>query len=798
VDRREPPLIPGEEESSLTPILRQYRELHNEVPNALLFFQVGDFYEAFFEDAVKASEILGITLTTRNRNDPQPVPMAGVPVLNAEIYFKRALRQGATIAICDQVGEEKTDAGPLLRRITRILTPGTALFGEGDDPSGELEPWIWVYLARGEEVGLFRHDFITGTTAYGIFRREDALAYLFNNPCAELIYEEGTDPPEEVRRKGILYRTVAPSPERELLPAGMEIIHRFLRETQRVELKHLSPPEPLLKPDTFALDPRTLKNLEIFQNLWDGGEEGTLFKLLNECQTRMGSRLLREWLRFPLLKPEGILRRQIKVRSFYEHPEFLEAVRRFLEGIPDLFHLVARLSQGSATPETLHQIRKGLRKAHNLLQISDEEFQTIFQEELSAILRTRDTLQDLERTLHPNPPRNLKEGGVIHTGVDPELDGWRSFLSGIEERLKEIELREREKTQIPSLKVGYNRVFGYYIEVPNTQRHRVPSHYYRKQTLAQAERYIIPELKALEVDIEENRERIKRREEEIFLQLLRRTTSAIPLLKGVAQALATLDLVSTLAFVARRYRWEFPKITEDIRLIIREGKHPVLSARESFVPNDTFIDEEKHFVLITGPNMGGKSTYLRQTALIVLLAQIGSAVPARSAEIGIVDRIFTRIGASDALWLGRSTFMVEMEETAQLLRDLTPRSLVILDEIGRGTSTYDGISIARAVSEHLIEQRVRTLFATHFHELISLGKLRGVVLLHPRVHVSDGRVTFLYVMEMGGSPHSYGILVARQAGIPEKIIARAETLLEELERSGRSGVHPRGQLKLFP
>lgn len=786
------------EEASLTPILRQYRDLHREVPHALLFFQVGDFYETFFEDAIRASELLGITLTTRNRHDPNPVPMAGVPVLHAEGYWRKALRQGVTLAICDQVGEEKSSSGPMVRRITRILTPGTALLGEGEEPGVDLESWIWIYVARGDKVGLIRHEFVSGRTAYGVFSPAQALPYLLSSPVAELLSEEDTPLPQELKQKGILFRFLPAQKDLEdPLKAGIAILTAFLQDTQRVELKHLSPPEPFLKPFTFAIDPRTLKNLEIFANLWNGGEEGTLFHLLKRCQTRMGLRLLKEWLRFPLTEPKRIVERQEKIRELKDNPTLLIAAQRALKGIPDLHHLVARLSQKSATPETLHQIRRSLGQARLLLELPDL-FLSLFRSELLPIRESLPLWEDLEKTLHPQPPRTLKEGGVISPGRDPLLDELRSFSTSVQERLLALEQRERERTQIPTLKVGYNRVFGYYIEVPHTHRHKVPADYYSKQTLSQSERFIIPELKSLEVDIEENRERILKRESELYAELLTRVEVQMATIQRVAESLAFIDAVSTLALVAREQRWEFPRITQGFALHIQGGRHPVLAAQGKFVPNDTHIDEENHFLLITGPNMGGKSTYLRQIALIVILAQIGSAVPADSAEIGIVDQIFTRMGASDALWMGRSTFMVEMEETAQFLRALTPRSLVILDEIGRGTSTYDGISLAQAVSEYLVAQKVRTLFATHFHELIALGNLRGVKLLHPRVHVQGGEVSFLYTMEPGGSPHSYGIHVARAAGLPTSVVTRAEEILSQLE-SGTRSLHPsQRQLKLFP
>ncbi|RMF18639.1 MAG: DNA mismatch repair protein MutS [Candidatus Dadabacteria bacterium] len=765
-----------------SPVLEQYVRLHAEVPDCVLFFRMGDFYEVFYDDARLCSELLGITLTSRNKNDPEPVPMAGVPYHSAEGYVARLVEAGHKVAICEQIGDPATSKGPVERKIVRIVTPGTIV----DDAALDAghQPWVWAW-APGQHgvVALAALDFQTGRQLVGTFPEAEAAERVLAGPIAELVVPEGVDLPEQLERIPL-----RPLPQERFRrvdgSAALGGLHAFLTEAMARELNHLREPEQMAAYGRFALDPRTIRNLELFRNAWDGSRRGTLISVLDRAATRMGSRAIEHTLRFPWLETDAIDGRLEAVQALHDTPAVLEPLREELRSVGDLERVIARLSQGTVTPADLGTARDGLRIAADAIRprlaaLAPERFR-----EIEGVLRDAGPLvEELLSDLAEQPPRTTREGGIFADGVHPELDRLRELASGGARELAEIEQREREALGLSSLKVGYNKVFGYYIEVSRAYREEVPAHYHRKQTLTSAERYITDELKQLEERILGAREQAFALEESLWIERVTAVRSAVPRLQALSDALAEVDLLASFAEVGRKRRWTRPVVHEGIETEIIAGRHPVLEDDGSFVPNDSRFDAEHRIALITGPNMGGKSTYMRQTALIVLLAQCGCPVPAESARIGLVDQIFSRVGAADALWRGQSTFMVEMIETADLLSRSTGRSLVILDEIGRGTSTWDGMSIAQAVLEDLRDRvGARVMFATHFHELAELGGRDGVVNLHPEVRTWDGKVVFLHQIAAGPASDSYGIDVAALAGLPKPVLARARILLGEREQ----------------
>lgn len=773
--------------AAISPVLQQYLRLRSEVPEAVLFFRMGDFYEMFFEDAVRCAELLGITLTSRNKQDPEPIPMAGVPYHAAEGYIARLLEHGLSVAICEQVGDPATTKGPVERKIARIVTPGTAVEDAFLDRGGE--PWLWGWADDGERVALAAVDFQTGEQACGTLSRSEAVERLRVGPAAELVLAGEAELPEAHGLDLAVRRcpSASAADERGLSPAerrALGAVHALLADTQGGELPHLLPPRALVEPGHFALDPRTIRNLEIFRSMWDGGRQGTLISVLDATRSRMGRRAIESALRFPLLDPERIDARLDAVAALIDLPGLLDGLRDAFRGMPDLARITARLSQGTATPADLGALRDALAGAERVAPLADALEPPLFrrlQQDLRAA--AADGVR-IAGQLVESPPRSARDGGIFADGIDEDLDRLRDLAAGGTSAMQEIERREREATGITSLKIGYNKVFGYFLEVSNVHKDKAPAAWHRRQTLVNAERYVTEELKTLEERILGAREEAARREEDRFRQLVESLRASVGALQTVASALGEIDMLAALAVIARDRRWCRPVVHEGTEIRIVGGRHPSLElqADRSFVPNDGRFADDRRILLITGPNMGGKSTYMRQTALVVLLAQIGSFVPADAATIGVVDQIFTRVGASDALWRGQSTFMVEMEEAADILARATSRSLVILDEIGRGTSTFDGMSIGQAVLEELRDRvRCRAMFATHFHELAELAGDSGVANLHVEVRMWEGRVVFLYTIGEGAASHSYGVEVAALAGLPRPVLARAEALLAARE-----------------
>ena len=779
-------------------------------PDALLLFRMGDFYELFFEDAKIAARTLGLALTSREKGPDAP-PMAGFPHHQLETYLARLIAAGFRVAICEQVEDPREAKGLVRREITRIVSPGTVT------EELLLEPRESNYLAAlwpGEEAGLAWVELTTGAFWAAVVPRQllgDQLVRL--NPAECLIPENlGGQITELGSVKAITKRpdwSFSPVTALERLTqhfgtANLEgfgfdhtrdevalraagAILDYLRETQKTSLEHIDRLLPYRLGQTLEIDQSSRLSLEITRTLREHRREGSLLGVLDRCVTPMGSRMLAEWLASPLVDRQKIEQRLDAVEELVKQPQLLEGLRELFRQVCDLERLVARAITGRVGPRDLRTLGETLGvlpKIQELLRNPQSERLVVLTREIEPCEELR---EELLRALEESCPTSAKDGGFIRPGYSPELDELREIGRGGKDWIVRYQAEEIARTGIPTLKVGFNKVFGYYIEVSNTHRDKVPPHYIRKQTIKNAERYITPELKSYEEKVLSAEERAKQLEYELFVNLRAKVVEAKTELKRTAAALAELDVYTALADVARRRNYCRPQLVEEPVLQIVEGRHPVLDAGElatKFVPNDTHMDESSGKILIiTGPNMAGKSTYIRQVALIVLMAQIGSFVPARKATIGLADRIFARVGASDEIARGQSTFMVEMLETARILNLATPRSLVILDEIGRGTSTYDGISLAWAIVEY-IHDRIgcRTLFATHYHELTDLAQAcEQVRNLNVAVREWGDQVVFLHKIVEGAADKSYGIHVARLAGIPKPVIDRAKQILAQLE-----------------
>ncbi|MEJ2715589.1 MAG: DNA mismatch repair protein MutS [Deltaproteobacteria bacterium] len=812
---------------SLTPMMRQYREHKQRHPDAILLFRMGDFYEMFFEDAHKASRILEIALTTRDKNKEESVPMCGFPHHSASAYISRLLAAGERVAVCDQVEDPRAAKGLVRREVTRVLTPG--LTEEPGTLKAEENHFVVALVAAGKTIGMGAFDLSTGDLLV-TQTEEPALASqeLRRLEPKEVLVSDRL--PEDHVLKTMLDGSLYVHPVEDwmcdprgssdtlkelygvqnlegfglsessplTLAAGM--IVSYVRQTRTETPSHIKPPRVYHLGNYMVLDQSTLKNLEIFRSIKDGTSAGTLLELLDRTGNPMGARLIRQWISYPLLDVNEIRRRSETVEGLVDNPTVREDLKSALKEFGDLERIAAKISLKSATPRDLVQLRTSAEKIPaviDLLRAVDTE--------LSAEIRGMDDLSYVAHAvasvLVDSPPASLKDGGVIRTGYHEELDELRSLSTRSKEWIAGIEAREREKTHIPNLKVGYNRVFGYYLEVTRTHQDKIPENYVRKQTLVNAERYITEELKEYELKVLNAQERIVELEAEIFDLLRMRLLEVIPRIQATARHIATLDVIVSLAEVASVRGYVRPTVHDGDEIRIVEGRHPVVEGfdvAETFAPNDVFMNRSSDQILIiTGPNMAGKSTYMRQTALLVIMAQIGSFVSAQEASIGLVDRVFTRIGAADYLAFGQSTFMVEMNETADILHNSSQRSLVLLDEVGRGTSTFDGLSIAWAVTEYLHDRPdggPRTLFATHYHELVDLALVKERVRIYNiAVKEWEDKIVFLRKIVPGGTSRSYGIQVARLAGIPERVISRAGEILSNLEKEE---IDPRGRPRI--
>ena len=808
-----------------TPAMQQYRRMKAEHPEALLFFRMGDFYEMFFDDAVAAAGALGLALTSRSKDSRgAPIPMCGVPHHAANGYVQRLVQKGFRVALCEQMEDPRSAKGVVKRDVVRVVTPGTQL----DDTvleAGETS-YVLAVTPGHDVVGAAYLDASTGEfltqewAGAGAWERlrddlgamaprellvprdaDDLPAWLHDPTSPEATvpraeYDRAPYAPAEARRLllehfGVLSLEAFGCEGLPAATAAAAAVLAYIRDTQKRDLTHVTHLRTRTGDDVLIIDGLTRRNLELVENLADGGRKGSLLDVLDHTATAMGSRLLRQWLLAPLVHVEPIQDRLDALEELAFRTVERGQLREALEGVQDLDRLVGRITLGRAGPRDLVALARSLR-ALPAAQAALEDFRApLLRRGLKDLDPPLDVAADVEGTLVDAPPAGLKDGGVVRQGVDPELDELRQVSSGGRSTIAAIEERERGRTGIASLKVRFNRVFGYFIEVSKANLSLVPDDYIRKQTVVSGERFVTPELKEYEEKVLRADERIQEREGQIFEELRVRVAAGAGRLQQTSGACALLDVLSGLAEAACRYDYVKPRISRHEELSYVDGRHPMMERllSDPFVPNDLHLgDEDPRLQILTGPNMGGKSTYLRQTALIVLMAQAGSFVPAREAKLGIVDRIFTRVGATDQILRGQSTFMVEMQETALILTHATRRSLLLLDEIGRGTATFDGLSIAWSVAEHLANGTIgggpKTLFATHYHELTDLAADNPAVgNLHVSAREWEDHVVFLRKIERGASDRSFGIQVARLAGLPAQVVRRAQEILANLERT---------------
>lgn len=789
---------------SHTPMMQQYLRLKAEHPDILLFYRMGDFYELFYDDAKRASQLLEISLTKRGASAGEPIPMAGVPYHAVESYLAKLVQLGESVAICEQIGDPALSKGPVERKVVRIVTPGTisdeALLQERQDN-------LLAAIVQGPR----GFGYATLDISSGRFRltepgdAETMAAELQRTNPAELLYPEDfqamslIDQRRGLRRRPLWEFEIDTARQqlnlqfgtRDLNGFGVENAHlglsaagcllQYVKDTQRTTLPHIRSLSMERQQDSIIMDAATRRNLEITQNL-AGGTENTLAAVLDKTVTPMGSRMLKRWLHMPLRDARTINQRQESIAELQNLSETLQPV---LRQVGDLERILARLALRTARPRDLARMRHAFQQLPELNQLLAE----VESEQLKQ-LRTRmgeftDLRELLERAVIESPPVLIRDGGVIAPGYNAELDEWRALADGATDYLDKLEIREREKLGLDTLKVGFNAVHGYYIQVSRGQSHQVPMHYVRRQTLKNAERYIIPELKEYEDKVLTSKGKALALEKSLYEALFDQLLPHLEALQLSAAALAELDVLSNLAERAWSLNYCRPVLQDKPGIKISGGRHPVVEQvlKEPFIANPLSLAPQRRMLIITGPNMGGKSTYMRQTALIALMAWIGSFVPADETLIGPLDRIFTRVGAADDLASGRSTFMVEMTETANILHNATENSLVLMDEIGRGTSTYDGLSLAWACAENLANRiKAMTLFATHYFELTTLPeKMEGVVNVHLDAVEHGDTIAFMHSVQDGAASKSYGLAVAALAGVPKEVIKRARNKLKELE-----------------
>ena len=793
--------------------MKQYYEMKKKHPDAVLLFRVGDFYETFSDDAITASEILGITLTRRANGSASYVELAGFPHHALDTYLPKLVRAGKRVAICEQLEDPKLTKKLVKRGITELITPGVNM-SEGALNNRENNFLAAVHFNK-TSVGIAFLDISTGEFVCEQCERAVADKLLTKLQPKELLRMRGT---RQEYEQSLTYRcsvyelddwiyTVDAATERlqrhfdtmSLKGFGVDAIPdaviaagsilQYLDITGHTNLKHISSLRRIGNDRYMTLDRFTIRNLELVAPLTPEGM--SLLDVLDHTVTPMGARLLRNWILFPLIDPVAINRRLDVVDYFFKDTMLRDRSTEILKRVGDLERLVSRLGLRRIGPRDTVTLQAALESVTELRRLMAESDSDILREMAGGMHDVSAATDAIRRTLMPDPPAKVGGAGrIIASGVHPELDEWRDLHDNANLRLEQIRVRETEQTGIPSLKIGFNNVFGYYIEVRNTHKDKVPAEWIRKQTLTDAERYITPELKELEEKIMQARDRIDALEAELFNQLLDGLSRFITDMQTLAHAAERIDTLLALATAAERFKYVRPVVDDSIELSITEGRHPVIERRlpagEAYISNSVRLDCDKsQIMMITGPNMSGKSALLRQTALITLMAQMGSFVPAHAAHIGFVDKIFTRVGASDNISLGESTFMTEMNEASAILNNMTPRSLILFDELGRGTSTYDGISIAWAIVEHIHENgrcRPKTLFATHYHELNEMeGTFQRVVNYNVSVKEIKGRVVFMRKLERGGSEHSFGIHVAKLAVMPPSIVRRAEQVLKQLE-----------------
>ncbi len=804
----------------LTPAMRQFARFKQKYPDCILFFRMGDFYETFYDDAKTCSQVCGLTLTSRSKGD-NPIPLAGVPYHAIEGYLKKMLQAGYRVAVCEQVEDPKTAKGVVKRDVVRIVTPGTLT----DDIllDAKQDNFLCaVGLGTKQEAAISWVDISTGHFFVQQMPEKKLLDELLRLSPAECLLPDrrGELFEAETRKlaKDIAQLTNAIITERptwyfDPYQAGQRLLKHFgtatlegfgitdgddalippagaiieyLNETQKTTLGHIRALKKVERKKFLQIDPASLQGLEVLRTIRTESKKGSLLDCLDETLTPMGGRMFRNWLCMPLCDLGQIELRQDAIEEIKEADTRLADSRKLLSAIADTERIAARISTFRVTPRDLVALAATLRKIPQL-RATLQQFTADLLVRLARHCDSMDELADLlKAAIEPDCPSHLRDGGVIRAGFDEELDRLRSISKDGQSWLRNYQKQQSQRTGISHLKIGYNKVFGYYIEISHSSANKVPADYVRKQTIKNAERYITDELKEYETQVLGAEEKALELEQQLFEQVRTQSVQYVNRLQNLADTIAQCDCLSALAYLAKRRNYVRPKITDGTELIINEGKHPVLAETlgPEFVPNDIELgDKAGDVLIITGPNMSGKSTYIRQVALLVLMAQTGSFIPAKDAAIGLVDRIFTRVGASDELVRGQSTFMVEMIETANIINNATDKSLVILDEVGRGTSTYDGLSLAWAVTEHIANKtKCRTLFATHYHELTELAELfTNVKNCNVAVREWMDEVVFLHKILPGGTDKSYGIHVAKLAGVPKSILDRSKEILEELE-----------------
>ncbi len=803
-----------------TPLMRQYYAIKERHPQAILLFRMGDFYETFEDDAKTVSRILGITLTSRNNGSSDDVPMAGFPHHAVDTHLPKLIRAGLRVAICEQIEDASTSSGKVVERdVVEVVTPGVSFhdellnpkrsnylaavhFGTGRDrdgvgfafidattgefavteaPLGKLESLIQTVAPSEVIIDKRRRDRLDSALRQQPFTVTPQEDWVFGDDFA---YETLLDHFETHSLKGFGVDDL----DLGTVAAGAAL--HYLGETQKGKVPHVRTIQRYSDDDHIALDPATKRNLELVRSMQDDGHDGSLVSILDDTCTPMGGRRLRAWLVRPLRQVDAIQARLNAVEVLVDDRTVREALREELRQVGDLERLAGKIATGRATPRDITGVRLTLQQIPAIKTALSDTDDTALQQIESGLTPCRSAVERIEAALVDDPPAKISEGGLIRDGYNEELDELRDIASSGKEWVTNLEKEESEKTGIPSLKVGFNKVFGYYLEVTNTHAEKVPEHYIRKQTLVNSERYITPELKEMEEKILTAEEKIEQLELDLFNELRMALAEETPAMQENAALLARLDGFAALADVATRNNYVRPTVDDGLTIDVTDGRHPVveqtLPTGEPFIPNDVHVDpDDEQILIITGPNMAGKSVALRQVGLIVLLAQVGSFVPAESAHIGVVDRIFTRVGASDNLAAGESTFLVEMNEAANILNNATSRSLILFDEVGRGTSTFDGLSIAWSIVEYLHERpevAARTLFATHYHELNAMAdRYERVRNYRISVQEHEGKIIFLRKLVRGGADHSYGIEVAKMAGLPEPAILRAREVLQHLE-----------------
>ncbi|BDR56759.1 DNA mismatch repair protein MutS [Xylocopilactobacillus apis] len=772
-----------------SPMMRQYREIKEIYPDAFLFFRVGDFYEMFYDDAVKGSQLLELTLTSRSKSADEQIPMCGVPHHAIDKYLSELTEMGYKAALCDQVEDPKSSTGPTVKReVTQVVTPGTYI----SDQDLTNNNYLSAILIGVPEIGLAYADLSTGELKYTKFSNLNAAIYevlgLNSREIVTINSNSSRIKKALANRKLTISETSFKPEKKDVSKDALNLLLSYIKNTQMRSLSNLNDPKYYEPEEFLSIDYASKQNLELTRSLREGKKYGSLFWALDKTSTTMGSRLLRNWIERPLLDSSEIQKRQGYVGALLKEYVLRSDLKEELKKVYDLEHLSSKIAFGNINAREMTMLKKALQEIPKIKASLNDSSEQVLKDYSDSLESLSDIAELIERSIKEDAPIVITEGDIICDGYDAQLDKYRDSLTGGRNWIAQMEAHEKERTGISKLKVGYNRVFGYYIEVSRVNQGKVPDNYQRKQTLANAERYITPELKEHENLILSARDNSAKLEYEIFNQIRDQIKNRLPEVQKLAAQIAKLDVLNTFSEDAEKNHYVKPVINQKREIQLVESRHPVVELSDSmvdFVPNDVLMPEDNEITIITGPNMSGKSTYMRQLGLIVIMAQIGSFVPADKAELPLFDQIFTRIGASDNLLTGESTFMVEMKEANRALQESTSNSLILMDEIGRGTATYDGMAIAIAIIKYLSENvHAKTLFSTHYHELTQLSaQMRNLNNKHVGAVLKKGKLIFIHKMMDGPSDRSYGVHVAQLAGLPKQVVKDAFHYLREFEKT---------------